>query len=102
SRGISVTTCSVTAGCGTAASSSSRATVCGSGRRRSSWTTGPASPPSRLRLSEGVSLMDVHALAIRAVLGPLWAWWEKSPYLTHYRRLRRADHDPPDAVRARQ
>jgi phenylacetate-CoA ligase len=46
--------------------------------------------------------MDVHALAIRAVLGPLWAWWEKSPYLAHCRRLRRADYDPPEAIRARQ
>jgi phenylacetate-CoA ligase len=46
--------------------------------------------------------MDVHALAIRAVLGPLWARWDKSPYLAHHRRLRRADYDPPEAVRARQ
>jgi phenylacetate-CoA ligase len=46
--------------------------------------------------------MDVHALGIRAVLGPLWARWEGSPYLAHYRRLRRTQYDPPGAVRARQ
>jgi phenylacetate-CoA ligase len=46
--------------------------------------------------------MDVHALGIRAVLGPLWARWEGSPYLAHYRRLLRTQYDPADAVRARQ
>jgi phenylacetate-CoA ligase len=46
--------------------------------------------------------MDLHALAIRAAVAPLWAWWEGSPYLAHYRRLRRAQYDPPDEVRARQ
>jgi phenylacetate-CoA ligase len=55
-----------------------------------------------LLAKEIVNLMDVHALAVRAVVGPLWAWWEKSPYLTHYRRLRRADRDLPEVVRARQ
>jgi phenylacetate-CoA ligase len=46
--------------------------------------------------------MDVHAFAIRAVLGPLWARREKSPYLAHYRRLRRADNASPEAVRSQQ
>jgi phenylacetate-CoA ligase len=46
--------------------------------------------------------MDLHALAIRAALGPLWAWWEGSPYLAHYGRLKRAQYDPPDVVRERQ
>ncbi len=46
--------------------------------------------------------MDVHALGIRAVLGPLWARWEGSPYLAHYRGLRRTQYDPPERVRARQ
>ena len=46
--------------------------------------------------------MDVHALAIRGLLGPLWAWWERSPYLRHYRSLLRTQHDPPETIRARQ
>src|SRR6516162_2346150 len=46
--------------------------------------------------------MDLHALGIRSVLGPLWARWERSPYLAHYRRLRRTQYDPPDTVRALQ
>ncbi len=46
--------------------------------------------------------MDAHALAIRSVIGPLWARWEQSPYLAHSRRLRRADHDAPEVVAARQ
>jgi phenylacetate-CoA ligase len=46
--------------------------------------------------------MDVHALSIRAVLGPLWARWEGSPYLAHYGGLRRTQFDPAGAVRARQ
>jgi phenylacetate-CoA ligase len=39
---------------------------------------------------------------IRAVLGPLWARWERSPYLRHYRRLRRSQYDDPETIRARQ
>jgi phenylacetate-CoA ligase len=46
--------------------------------------------------------MDAHALAIRAAIGPLWAWWERSPYLAQYRLLRRADREPPGVVRRRQ
>jgi phenylacetate-CoA ligase len=46
--------------------------------------------------------MDLHALGIRAVLGPLWARWERSPYLAHYRRLRHTQFDPPETVQARQ
>jgi phenylacetate-CoA ligase len=46
--------------------------------------------------------MDIHALGIRAALGPLWARWEGSPYLKHYRRLRQTQYDPPGTVRTRQ
>jgi phenylacetate-CoA ligase len=46
--------------------------------------------------------MDWHALLIRTVIGPLWARWEGSPYLQHYRRLQRTQFDDPDAIRARQ
>jgi phenylacetate-CoA ligase len=45
---------------------------------------------------------DWHALLIRNVLGPLWAWWEGSPYLHHYRHLLRRQYDTPEVVRARQ
>lgn len=46
--------------------------------------------------------MDWHAFLIRNAIGPLWARWERSPYLRHYRRLRRLQYDDPAAVRARQ
>ncbi len=46
--------------------------------------------------------MDLYASLVRTVIGPLWARWERSPYLRHYRRLRRTQYDPPEAVRARQ
>jgi phenylacetate-CoA ligase len=46
--------------------------------------------------------MDLHAGVIRSILGPAWARWERSPYLGHYRQLRRAQYDSPGAIRARQ
>jgi phenylacetate-CoA ligase len=46
--------------------------------------------------------MSLHDAAIRAVLGPLWAKWEDSPYLAHYRRLRQTQFDSPDLIRERQ
>ena len=59
-----------------------------------------------MRLKEdGVSrfnTMDLHALGIRAVIGPLWARWEDSAYLKHYRRLRQSQYDPMVTVRSRQ
>jgi phenylacetate-CoA ligase len=39
---------------------------------------------------------------IRNILGPLWARWERSPYLGHLRRLRRSQYDDPETIRARQ
>jgi phenylacetate-CoA ligase len=36
------------------------------------------------------------------VVAPLWARWERSPYLRHYRALLRTQFDPPEVVRARQ
>jgi phenylacetate-CoA ligase len=39
---------------------------------------------------------------IRNILGPLWAAHERSPYLRHYRRLKRSQFDPPEVVQARQ
>jgi len=46
--------------------------------------------------------MDIHAAIIRNALGPLWARWERSPYLLHYRRLQRAQYDSPVSIRAKQ
>jgi len=50
----------------------------------------------------GRLFMDLHAGIIRHILGPAWARWEKSPYLSHYRHLRRAQFDSPGAIRAGQ
>ena len=46
--------------------------------------------------------MDVHALMIRAMIGPLWAKWEGSHYLRHCRVLRRRQYDRPEAIQKRQ
>jgi phenylacetate-CoA ligase len=46
--------------------------------------------------------MDWHATLIRTVIGPLWARWERSPYLRHYRRLVRSQYDTPEVIRDRQ
>jgi phenylacetate-CoA ligase len=46
--------------------------------------------------------MDWHATLIRTVIGPLWGRWERSPYLRHYRRLRRTQFDEPTTIRERQ
>jgi phenylacetate-CoA ligase len=46
--------------------------------------------------------MDVHAFLIRHAIGPLWARWERSHYLRHYRLLRRTQFHDPDTIRARQ
>lgn len=46
--------------------------------------------------------MDLLAPLSRNVVAPLWAAWERSPYLRHYRHLRRTQYDPPEVVRRRQ
>ena len=46
--------------------------------------------------------MDWHAALIRTVIGPLWARWEESPYLRHYRRLRRTQYESEPTIRDRQ
>ena len=46
--------------------------------------------------------MDLHAFLIRHAIGPLWARWERSPYLRHYRQLRETQFHDPDAIRNRQ
>jgi phenylacetate-CoA ligase len=46
--------------------------------------------------------VDWHALAIRTLIGPLWAWAERNRYLRDYRRLLKHQFDPPEMIRARQ
>jgi phenylacetate-CoA ligase len=46
--------------------------------------------------------MDWHAFLNRTVIGPLWACWERSPYLRHYRALVRTQYDAPEVIRDRQ
>lgn len=48
--------------------------------------------------------IDAHLIAplARHVVAPLWAKWEKSPYLTHYRRMLRTQYEPLAEIRARQ
>jgi phenylacetate-CoA ligase len=46
--------------------------------------------------------MDIHAAIIRSALGPLWARWERSPYLHQHRELCRRQYDSPEIIRIRQ
>ncbi len=41
-------------------------------------------------------------LFCRHVVAPLWARWERSPYLKHYRQLKRQEYDPAETLRERQ
>jgi phenylacetate-CoA ligase len=56
-----------------------------------------AKPPTARR-----SFVDWHAFLIRNAIAPLWARWERSPYLRHYRWLRRSQYHDPDTIRSRQ
>lgn len=46
--------------------------------------------------------MEFVAAISRNIIAPLWAAWERSPYLRQYRLLLRTQYDPPAIVRARQ
>lgn len=46
--------------------------------------------------------MDLIAPLSRNIVAPLWAAWERSPYLAHYRKLLKTQFDPPETVRKRQ
>ena len=46
--------------------------------------------------------MDILAPVSRKVIAPLWAAWEKSPYLSHYRDLLKTQFDPPEVITGRQ
>src|SRR5437763_791884 len=60
------------------------------------WLLGIGKFPAR------IANMDLHATLIRNVIGPLWARWEGSPYLRHYKRLQQTQYDSPASIRARQ
>jgi phenylacetate-CoA ligase len=45
---------------------------------------------------------DLWAPVVRRLIGPLWAAWEHSPYLRHYRKLLRTQFDAPERIRQRQ
>ncbi len=46
--------------------------------------------------------MDLIAPISRCLVAPLWARWERSSYLVHYRRLLGTQYDPPAEIRVRQ
>ncbi|WP_152053996.1 phenylacetate--CoA ligase family protein [Tautonia marina] len=46
--------------------------------------------------------MNLHAVAIRNLIGPLWAAHERSPYLRHYSRLKQTQFEGKDRVEADQ
>src|SRR5262249_10935831 len=52
--------------------------------------------------TDGEIAMDWHAGLIRTIVAPLWAGWERSAYLRHYRRLQQTQFDSPEMVQARQ
>jgi len=45
---------------------------------------------------------DWLAPVVRSVIAPPWAIWEQSPYLRHYKVLRKKQFDTPDVIRKRQ
>ncbi|HKI20617.1 MAG TPA: hypothetical protein VKA15_22195 [Isosphaeraceae bacterium] len=47
-------------------------------------------------------MFDARSILIRRLIGPLWARWERSPYVVHYRHLKRTQFDPPQTIRPRQ
>src|SRR5262249_26656863 len=46
--------------------------------------------------------MDVFAPIVRCVIAPLWARWERSPYLRYYHILQCTQYDHPDTIREGQ
>jgi len=46
--------------------------------------------------------MDWFAYVVRWLIAPLWAAYERSPYLRHYRTVLRTQWDSPAVIRARQ
>lgn len=46
--------------------------------------------------------MTIQTRLTRHLIAPLWAAWERSPYLAHYRRLLRSQYQSADAIAAGQ
>ncbi len=46
--------------------------------------------------------MDFLAPLSRNIIAPLWAAWEKSPYLHHYREMLKTQYDQPEQIYMRQ
>ncbi len=46
--------------------------------------------------------MDYLAPITRHIIAPAWAAWERSPYLRHYRRLKKTQYDTPEVIQERQ
>jgi phenylacetate-CoA ligase len=54
------------------------------------------------RMSSKGHNMDLLATVTRNIIAPLWAIWENSPYLNHYRKLLRTQYLPFDMIRQMQ
>ena len=46
--------------------------------------------------------MDLLSVLCRRLIAPAWAWWERSPYLRHYRTLLRTQFDETQEIKRRQ
>jgi phenylacetate-CoA ligase len=46
--------------------------------------------------------MDCLSPVVRNLITPAWAVWEWSPYLQHFRRLKRTQYDSPEVIRQKQ
>ncbi len=46
--------------------------------------------------------IDFTSILIRHLIAPAWAAWERSPYLRHYRRLKKTQYDSPEVIQERQ
>src|SRR5579864_9808559 len=48
------------------------------------------------------NLFDPFQHLTRQLIAPAWARWERSPYLRHYRVLKRTQFESPEQIRSRQ
>ncbi|EPR37242.1 CapK related-protein [Desulfovibrio sp. X2] len=58
--------------------------------------------PEATAFPDGTNAGGLYAPVVRAAVAPLWAAWEKSPYLRHLARFKRTQHRPLSEVRADQ
>lgn len=47
-------------------------------------------------------MKDIYAPLVRSLVAPAWAWWEGSPYLSHYRDLKRTQYLPTEKIKELQ